>query len=260
MPGQNSAQRVFSHLSRASAISGALGMVDGFTKLFQLPASQDALEASRAVAQRMELLLRQVDATVRACVSRGVPEGLYSRQVSQVRNALNPTALSSKFDHARGHVTPDTLLAFAWAAYVLPAEEGVFIDATALKDLIGRLHEVRFDSLLDSLPDNLRALVTKHLDALLHAFAEYEVTGAAPLEQAVMNFATDAATFDPAIVAEVSKAPEETRSYWTKVKGVLGGAVAAASASGKAAEGVERVLKLAKESGLIEWGKKQIGL
>ncbi len=235
-------------------------MVEGLTQVFAIPAAKGDLEASRAVSQRVELLLRQVDLAERACTSRGVPPGLFARQVTQVRNGLNPRALSANFDHLRQHVLPDVRLAFEWMAFVLPPEDGSPIEPAALKDLIDRLQEARNDPLLDSLPEALRAFTIESLDSLLAAFSNYELTGIAPLQQAVMNIATTAATMDLEAVAEVNDAPAETKSYWQRIKSVLSGAVAATVASGKAAEGLEKVLKLAEQTGLIEYAKKKIGL
>lgn len=255
MPGNNSAQRVFDHISRVNSIAGNIKTVEGYAQLFGLGGAKDQLDASRSVSQHMLLLLQQVDEVERACVARRIPVGLYSRQVSQVRNALNLSALSTNFENARSQIQPDVLLAFEWAAYDLPADEGVPIDPDELKTLIERLNQARHDPMLDLLPPELRAFAITHLDALIGAFTNYSLTGAAPLQRAIKDLATDAATFDAEAAAEIKSASKEAQSFWQKTTAVLKKSVDVASATGKAAEGIEKLIKLAEKTGLLEWMK-----
>lgn len=129
MPAPNAASRVLACLQRVGATPGNIGMVDGFAKVFQMQSAPDALTGARHVAHRLELLNRQLDEAQRDSQANNIPADLYERQVVRVRNAANPQALHTNFEHARGQIVPDVLLAFSWLAHTLPPEHGEDIDA-----------------------------------------------------------------------------------------------------------------------------------
>lgn len=253
MAATNAAARVRAYIAKATTLPSNKPMIEGLAILFRGPPSGDSVTVTRLAVRDMEVFLQQVDFAESTCQKLNIPTELYAAQVTQVRRAFSAAAIPQKFSHVQEHLGGDVQSTFAWMAFHLPAEESNPIEADALAELIAALADVRNDPTIDELPVELRAFTIKHLDSLLAALAAYEMAGSAPLQRAVIDLATDLATHDSSIEVEQSEATSKGKSFLKKASDAIRKTVEMVSTTGKTAESVEKILKLADRFGATHW-------
>lgn len=255
MPGNNPAQRLVELFEKVPRVGAQEPMVNGLKALF----AYEPVDAYRGHARRLEQVLVQIDLAERGLAALQFPKALFAGQFSKARNAFTPSALNSNFNHVIGHVTPEVVLAFKWAAFAL-ADEGTQLNAESLHALIAEVTGLLADPSLQALPAVLRDLLVEHLTAILSALEGYPLTGSEPLQKAVKDLGIDLAADKEGIDAATDCADGEGKPVLSRAKAFFRKAVEAASVAGKGADGVEKVWKLASERGpqLIDWARDLI--
>jgi hypothetical protein len=123
---------------------------------------------------------------------------------------------------------------------------------------MGSLREARNDPVVNELPDHLRAFVTRHLDAMLSALADYELSGSVPLQKAVRDFVIDSVAHDSAVDDELKQATAPEKAAVKKASSAIGRAVEVVVSSGKVADALQKLISLAdkaaeKGADVIAW-------
>lgn len=253
MPGVNAAQRIVDCLIKRSQIGPNASMIDGLKTLFDYT----PIEPYREHSKRLELLLTQIDSVENELKNLSFPEHLFSRQVSVARNAFSPSALNNSWSHVLNHVTPDIELAFMWAAYAIPDEVDQ-LDPSTLAEFKEEIISLKSDPMLAKLPPMLRDLISKYFDNILEAISTYSITGNAPFEKAATDLTVKIIVEKDTLEAETTQVTKEVEPFFKQAKSFIRKTVDVVVATGKGADAIDKVLKLATEKGplLLEFLNK----
>jgi hypothetical protein len=244
MAGVNAAQRIVDCLIRRSQIGPNASMIDGLKTLFDyIP-----IEPYREHSKRLELLLTQIDAVESSLKNLSFPEHLYSQRVNTARNAFSPSALNNSWSHVLNNVTPDVELAFMWAAYAMPDEIDQ-LDASTLAEFKEQIISLKSDPMLAKLPPTLRDLITKYFESILDAISTYSITGNAPFEKAATDLTVKIILEKDTLEAETTQVTKEAEPFFKQAKSFIKKTVDVVVATGKGADAIDKVLKLATEKG-----------
>lgn len=244
MPGVNAAQRIVDCLIRRNQIGSNASMIDGLKTLFDYT----PIEPYREHSKRLELLLTQIDSVESNLKNLSFPDHLYSQQVSTARNAFSPSALNNSWNHVLGNITLDVELAFKWAAYAIPDEIDQ-LDASKLAEFKEEIFSLKSDPMLAKLPPTLRDLITKYFDDILNAISTYSITGNTPFEKAATDLTVKIILEKDTLEAETTQVTKEVEPFFKQAKSFIKKTVDVVVATGKGADAIDKVLKLATEKG-----------
>jgi len=142
------------------------------------------------IAELLGKLRKELDATESALAAMGVPAHIYKYAVEALRPMLAVSNLSQAWGNIASGVAEHHVIAFRWAAYVLP-DEAFQVEPEDLDELKRLLAE--FEAVLESavLPPALRAYLSDQLVAMKAAIAAVVVSGSSDLKAAVRRAVAD---------------------------------------------------------------------
>lgn len=200
-----------------------------------------AMQAFRAEVELAAVQLKGLD----------FDAALYKGQFKRLRNAALPAHSNAEWRGMIGNINqPDTRLALAWAAAVLPDDEAELPQAE-LDSL-----SAEFDSLAAALedadlPPAMRDYATKQLRSLRSALQMYKVRGVAAVNESLEQAFGAAHRAAPAMKAEAASAPLKAKSYIERVNGFVSRSMTVLGEVERAHKGGSSMLSMAENLGKL---------
>lgn len=191
--------------------------MDGLISFFG-PAPE-AMDKTRYYAQRLELVLSQIDVAEQGLKDLGFPEHLYQKQFSRVRRGFSPSIFGNTWNTVLSYTTADVLVAFTWAAYALPADE-LEVPKEPLDDLLAEAEALQNHEALARLPEPVRKALREYFAAVVTAASQYNQTGIAPVIKAVRDLAGEL-DLEQEVIRAVGEATPEGASFVKQTKEFL---------------------------------------
>lgn len=166
---------------------------------FALDTDNDSFQ----VAELLRKLSRELQATESALEAMEVPPHLYKNAVNALRPMLAASNLSQHWSVVVGATAAHHVMAFRWAAYILPDEVNQVDteDLNELKQLLADFEAVLADA---TLPPHLLAYLSDQLATMKAAIAAVTVSGATDIKAAVRKAVADAHFNEDDLKAEAS--------------------------------------------------------
>jgi hypothetical protein len=219
-------------------------MLEGLKFVF----NYEPVDAEREHARRLEAWRAQLDMVRRQLQQLGFPDSLYARWLNHLENALRPTALALPFDHLRQHLSESVRLCLEWCAYALE-DEGRVDESEAARELANQLRELMASEAINGLPESVRHIYSSHLQAVLDALDLASIDGSQSLRKAAKAAVVDIVVHDDEIGDVAATGNDESKSFIQRAGAVLGKAFDLAKKGGDAADGIDKVAKLATTHG-----------
>ncbi|MEY4753868.1 MAG: hypothetical protein RJA44_1543 [Pseudomonadota bacterium] len=220
MSGQNAATRVHSVIAHAAAVDGQLPALEGLFELFHLGHLPANAGSGRLAAQRMNLLLDQIDRIESGLRAAGVPAALWSNGLEQARTGFSPMLLGGAWQEVMRHFGPEVSLTLQWAAHVLPADDGE-VDQPLSGQMLLDIEEVQMLAEQIELPEVLREFVTGHMHALQEGLRVSVISGLQPLRDAIKTVAGDLALRQDTLNDAIAELDAEARAVCNRVSTVV---------------------------------------
>lgn len=171
---------------------------------FELGPNDDGLQ----VAELIGKLRKELRATENALAAKEVPAHLYKYATNALESMLTANHLSQPWGNVGAGTAQHHVIAFRWAAYILP-DENHQVDTEDLNELKQLLAE--FESALTgaTLPPVLGAYLKDQLVAMKAAIAAVVVSGPSDIRAAVRKAVADVHFSEDELKAEVSATDTE---------------------------------------------------
>lgn len=173
----------------------------------------DVIQAVLAEIRAMEARLKEI----------GVPVGLYTDCVTQLRTGFSPTQLAAGWSaHREQMVKRATPLALQWAAWALSQFDENEIAEKDMESL--RISLAEQENLLQetNLPAGLRDMLERQTAALRRALHLYKIQGVTPLRKAVSDSVGEFQTASSELVASVEADKPEAKKVLKQGMALIG--------------------------------------
>jgi hypothetical protein len=231
MARRNAAGRLHSFLLRVQVINPNTNALDAWASVLQLDHLKGDLVRAREVVRLIGELDAQVSLIVTEFVDRGFARDSYVPQLDRVRQIMNPRHINANWlTAATQHINGDSnrdimpLLQFM-------AEAWGDTEAEISPDEVGQAWAI-YESLQEALENSkeigpeIRRFLTRQLEMMARALAEYHIRGAAAFREGADRAAVEWAV-TIADVASKAKTPDEkevvqtTAGFWRQAE-ILG--------------------------------------
>ena len=174
-----------------------------------------------AVISTLQAIRAEIDLTTTALEAKGITPALYVDQFNRLRTVVSPAYFNASWSGLVGTINqPDTRLAIAWAAEVLPDNESeVSIEErSALLDEVSALLAT-----LDGadLPPAVRSFIGKQLKNIQASLRMYDVRGVKVVAEAIEQFAGAAMVARSTLKSEVANATPAARGFMARANGLV---------------------------------------
>lgn len=191
----------------------------------------DVIQAVLAEIRTMKAKLKEI----------GVPAGLYTDCVNQLRTGFSPTQLATPWSvHREQMVKRATPLALQWAAWALSQFDEDEVGAEDMESLRASLADQERLLQETNLPAGLREMLERQTAALRRALHLYRIQGVAPLRKAVSDSVGELQTASSELVATVEKGEPQAKQVLKQGMALIGKAAEVADKGSK-------VVKFGKE-------------
>lgn len=209
---RNSAARIVNIMIRTVGQNGGSPCSTAWTSAFELSPNDDGLQ----VAELLGKLRKELQATENALEAMEVPAHLYKYAVNALKPMLAANNLSQAWGNISAGVAEHHVIAFRWAAYMLPEEihQVDTEDLNELKQLLAEFEAALTDAIL---PPALLAYLSDQLVAMKAAIAAVVVSGSSDIKAAVRKAVADMHFNEDDLKAEASAAnPEAVKEVRSK--------------------------------------------
>ena len=178
----NSASRLIKVLEQAHIHADNTQSLEAWAAIFKVTETHPFKRAI-AVGEIIHAMHRELDFAASGLAKKDFSTGLYEQAFSRIGNALSPMLLPSQWNSVKQYLTPDTLVALAFCAEILPNEESE-ISIEEIETIKGKLEDLRATLSNEALPIRLRTLIVHHIELIEQALAEYPIAGAKAFREA----------------------------------------------------------------------------
>lgn len=240
MPGSNAATRVHRILQHASTVDGTLPALEGMFELFHLGGLPSTINAGRQAAQRMNLLLDQLDRIEHGLRQIGVPDRLWHEALEHARTGFSPLLLSGSWQQVLEHFDRDVDCMLQWSTFVLPPDDGE-IPPEQTGQLLLDIEEVLMLAEQIELPELLHEFIGGHMHALLEGLRVSVIAGMQPLRDAIKTVAGDLALRKDSLGGAISALPPDTASVCERASAVIRRAMDMTNQASEAGSGNQKL-------------------
>jgi hypothetical protein len=210
----NAATRLRKLLVEAQKCADELPMPSVMLKSFQLhtepPDQHDDLAAHCVMATRAEF-----DELAAQLALKGCPDELYKDAI-RIRSVFANQYMGTNWGSLRGNISETTLLALAWASWLLGQDE-LQIDEEAQRKFLERVDQLILDVESGDLPPLSRSIALTHLHRVRRALLFYQVEGIAPLETEMADLGAQLNLHRDSLEQEEQKATDEGKTIIRRV-------------------------------------------
>lgn len=202
---RNSAARIVNIMVRVAGNEGGRPCAQVWSAGFDLKQDENGFQ----IAELLRKLRRELDATENALAARAVPAHLYKYAVDAFRPMLEVSNLSQAWGNIASGVAEHHVMAFRWAAYLLPEEVDQVDpgDLTELKQLLAEFEVILASA---TIPAALHTYLSEQLLAMKAAIAAVVVSGSSDLKAAVRKAVADVHFSEDDLKAEANATDTET--------------------------------------------------
>lgn len=209
---RNSAARIVNIMVRTADQNTGRTCAQVWSDAFELSPNDDGLQ----VAELLWKLRNELQMTEKALAAENVPAHLYRYAVDALKPMLAVINLSQAWGNIAAGAAEHHVIAFRWAAYVLPDEihQVETEDLDELKQLLAEFEAALADAVL---PPVLFAYLSDQLVAMKAAIAAVVVSGSSDIKAAVRKAVADVHFIEDDLKAEGNATASEAVSKFGRL-------------------------------------------
>jgi hypothetical protein len=243
----NSPARLLAILTKmlSSPVDQNVSAHQTWARIFEIDETDEYTRHDLLVAT-LQGVRAELDLGTAALESKGISPALYVDQFNRFRVVISPAHYNTIWAGLVGNINPpDTRLAFAWAAEVVPDDEAELPseDRSALLSEIETLLAELNDA---QLPSAMRAFISKQLQTIKAALRMYDVQGPKPISDAISNAMGAAVLARTSLKEEVASATPAARGFMERANAVITKTVNALDLAEKMKKGSTAFLEMAE--------------
>lgn len=180
----NVAQRLFDLLHEAAREPEKTRTRDVWAKVFGIPDEYQEHKLVAEVSMRLSGLHQETEALHTLMLETEVPREVFEPPLRKVEAAISATNIGAPWQTFKRHITPEVLLSLRYNSAILGSKERP-IDETELENLLAEVADLEQKLTDADLPDGVRVLIEKQLQAIRAALGDYKIKGASAIKDAV---------------------------------------------------------------------------
>lgn len=209
----NSAARIRTILEQVNNYGNHLPVVECWAKLLNI--TETSLNRGYfAVASRLSLINMELEIITSQMRESNHEESLYMPAINNIGNAISISLLNGQWSQVQQLLQNDTMVVLGFCVGILPNEEEQ-ISQDDFNEIFELIQELRASIVDSTLPKRLIQLIEHHVFLIEQALAEYPISGAKALQEALYTAKGECSIFKDIIIEN------ENASEITNLKKVL---------------------------------------
>jgi hypothetical protein len=181
----NSASRLIALLSSIPNHAANTQTLSVWAGVFKI-SETNSYQCANLVSERLGSMYRELAVIRKQMQVAGFSENLYEPALASLESGFSVTRFNEGWSGIQPWFKPEVMIALNYCSEIIPNEEAE-ISQDALNGIQAELDELQALLADAQLPESLRTLIQHHIDLIFNALAEYPVSGAKALREALRS-------------------------------------------------------------------------